>query len=74
MLEISKFSIGLAKILERGSPCPDGVFQYCTNDRHQRSHARRGNLTCLSFGRDPGAEQSLADVNVTKSSDDSLIK
>ena len=74
MLKISKFSIGLAEILERASPRGNGVLQHRTDDRHQCRDPVSGNLPGVAPRRHASPEQRLADVNVTESGYDSLIQ
>ena len=74
MLKISKLSIGLAEIPQRGSPCLDRFGQDVANDGYQMFDALPANLSRFAFRVDFCAKKSLADVDIAQSGDNPLVQ
>ena len=74
MLEISQLTIGLSVIPERGTPGFDCVLQNLPNGRNERLYPRGADATCLAFWGNTGAVQHLADIDIAKPGDDTLIQ
>ena len=74
MLKISKFSISLAEVLERGAARCNGILQHLADGWNQAGNTGFADLPGLAFWGDCATVKGFADVYVTKSGNDSLIQ
>ena len=73
VLEISKFSIGLAEIPKRRSACRNSVLQHLPDHRNKSRKPHLRDLVDLACGMNACAKQSLADIDITQTGDVFLI-
>lgn len=74
MLEVAQFAAGLAVVAQGRSAGFDGFGQHLADDRHKAGAAFGRQLARKLLGRDAGAEQDLADIDIAKAGDEVLIQ
>src|SRR6266404_7400000 len=74
MLEIAGIAGGLGVIAQGGAAGSNGILQHFLNRRHQRGQTLALDRARQPFGRDAGAEQRLADIDIAQACDQPLVQ
>ncbi len=74
MLKISKFSISLPEIPQRGTARLDRLGQDLSDDRNQGADTGGRDLSGLAARRHTGPKQCFTDIDIAQPRDDSLIE